>query len=169
MLLEVLFLTIKKTPSESGGQRESVVVVFRETTRNFTTFVYNEIQRIEESVLKEKLFGGACEGACAGAGMNDGGVTGIRCFAVSQFERTEFRSRNRLLGFGIYVRIRFVSVKAGQELHDAIRNRAVFLLNRNGNELSSVVELAGCARRNGLMGWRDRESAVPDELVEVCV
>lgn len=153
----------------SKGQRVSVVVVFRKAARNFAALIDDVVQSIEESVLKQKLFDRTCEGAYSGAGMNDSVILRICGFTVGQLERTLFRPRDSLLGFGVRIRIRFVSVKSSQEFYDSIRDRAVFLLNGNGNELPRVVELAGRARCNSLMIRRDCERAAPDELVEVRV
>lgn len=50
-----------------------------------------------------------------------------------------------------------------------MRDRAVFLLDGNGNELPSIVELAGCASRNGLMVRHDAEGTAPDEPIKVRV
>ena len=83
--------------------------------------------------------------------MDERFVCGFCGLTMRQFKFAFVRARNRLLGFCIRVRIRLVSVKAGQELRDAFHDRAMLGLCGSRNERTCLVERAGGARSRRLL------------------
>lgn len=146
-----------------------VVVVFCEAAGNFAAFIDDEIQSVQESILKQELFGRTDERTGARTGADDGCIARICRFAVGEFELAPIRLGNRLFRFGVCVRIRFVSVHARQEQDGFVRDRAMFCLDGDANERAGVVELPGDTSRLRLVFRGDRERTAPDDLVQIRV